>query len=466
MSKQNTNNNNFLGKLKSSLLKPLKAFQKLGLCLALINCLSISAIFAQDKIELVNIFLSDSASLILETRDKKQINNFEILKSDSGIYNLVLHDVIADKKLIEDFNFKHNNFQLKNNARKDSFFQKKNSLTLNIKCSNSCKAKFEPLLGGLAYKVDLEISPEQEISAHISEKQILTKVDLPSVLEDKGLDVDIAADDFVLPKRTNTEKEIHLLQANKKDDYIFALTKEASPVEEFLDDLDDRIVQQIFKEQDFRKKNIATADSASLTHIGDKLKQVGHIELSSSAYAKALEVDPNNLSAMLGLARTSSNDEEQLHYYLKAIDDEALISIGQKWFQAGIESGDEKQIAQAMISYQFAVLKKPQNPYYRFEYAQALEKSGYSNFDQASKRYLEAAVLAKKDFKAGDIHKEDILRKSTECLIKVLTRKGSPEEAAHYCDSYLSLGFKNFLDGRSIEGVKKEISLNRNPFQV
>jgi hypothetical protein len=466
MNKQNTNNNKQHEKLKSSLVKNLNAFKKLGLSLVLINYLSIFPICAENKIELVNIYLSDSGSLILETKDKKQINNFEILKLDSDIYNLVLNDVTANKKLIEDFNFSHNDFQLKNNSRKESFFQRKNSLTINIKCTDSCKAKFEPLLGGLAYKVDRENLARQEILTETIEKPAVISIDLPSVLDNKNLDIEIAAEDFALPKTTKSEKEIHLLQANKKDDYIFTLTKEESPIEEFLDDLDERVVQQIFEEKDFRKKNIAIADSASLSHIGNKLKEVGHLDLSANAYAKALEVDPKNLNAMLGLARTTTNDQEKLHLYLKAIDDEALISIGKKWFQAGIAAGDEKQIAQAMISYQFAVLKNPQNPYYRFEYGQALEKSGYANFDQASKRYLEAAVLAKKDFKAGDALKEDILRKSTECLIKVLTKKGSPEEAVHYCDSYLSLGFKKFLDGRSIEGVKKEISSNKNPFQV
>ena len=473
------NNNNKIqnNRLSKALLgKSFRETKKLGLGLVLINCLSILPTFAETKMELVNIFLSDSGSLILETKDKKAIQDFELLKSASNTYKLVLNDFKVDSRIIENFNKTHQNYKIKKETVKESFFKKQSKVSINIECTNSCNANFEPLLGGLAYKLNLDAISDSDL---IAVKPVNTVKDIqvpvleldvkPFLVDENSLDINIEYKELQAPQVTQRvieEKGVHLLQARKKDNFLFALTKENSPVEEFLNDLDDSVAQKILNHNDFRKENIAKADSASLSYIAAKLDQEGQSDLSAGAYAKALELDPDNLNAMLGLARTTVNEEEKLHYYLKAVDDEALLSIGKKWFQKGIKSGDSKQIAQAMVSYQFAVLKNPTNPYYRYEYAQALEESGYSNFEQASKRYLEAAVLAKKDFNAGDLQKENILRKSTECLIEVLTKKGDPEEAVHYCNSYLGLGFKKFLDGRSIKGVMKEISSNKNPFQA
>lgn len=469
-------NNNKLGK---ALLGQLSTkIRILGLSLVLINFFAAPSAFASEKTELVNIFLSDSGSLILETKDKKAIQDYELLSSGSNNYKLILNDSKIDKKLIEQFNQTHQNYQIKNETVKESLFKKHDKVSINVECLNDCHAQFEPLLGGLAYKLNLDAKAVQadtviqkplvitaQVKPEIQEfDQVITSVDTNTI------DIEIEDEDFQAPvelsERVTEDKSVHILQINKKENFLFALTKEDSPVEEFLNDLDEGVANKILTKKSFRTENIAKADSASLSYIAEKLNQEGHVEQSAGAYAKALEVDPNNLNAMLGLARTTANEEEKLHYYLKAVDDQALLSIGQKWFEKGIASGDSKQIAQAMVSYQFAVLKNPANPYYRYEYARALEQSGFANFDLATKRYLEAAVLAKKDYKAGDIAKEDILRMSTECLIKVLTKKGAPDKAVHYCNSYMALGFKKFLDGRSIKGVMKEISSNKNPFQA
>jgi hypothetical protein len=466
--KSNTKNNK-PSKNSAGLL--FKHLTKIGLSLFLFNCLTINSVQAEEKTELVNIFLSNSGSLILETKDKKSIENFDLLRRDEKNYQLVLSDTKIDNELLKKFNSNHNGFKIEKQTIKESLFKKKENLAINITCQNNCQANFEDLLGGLAYTLNFEDHNSNDIPVQAFTKNLVDieiedqdfkELNFPTQIEKKAEAKLVEVDQALL----SHENPVHLLKANKKSNLLFVLSKENSPVEEFLNDLDDSLVNKLMAQEEFQKENLAKADSASLSYIADKLDKEGNQDLSASAYAKALEVDPTNLNAMLGLARTSSDEDEKLKYYLKALDDEALVAIGQKWFQKGLDNQDEKQIAQAMVSYQFAVLKNPQNPYYRFEYAQVLEKAGYSNFEQASKRYLEAAVLAKKDFKAGDLSKESILRKSTECLIKVLTKKGAPDKAVHYCNSYLSLGFKRFLDGRSIKGVMKEISANKNPFQA
>lgn len=469
--KQNDNKS-----LNAFLVKSFRISVKFGLALVLINHLTTLPVLAEEKIELVNIFLSDSGSLIIESKDKKQITDYELLKSGANNIKLVLNDSTIDKKIIEDFNLTHKNYKIKNETFKESFFKKQQKVSIYVECLENCDADFEPLLGGLAYKLNLNSinsTPENNSSLITVDNEVEEQKTqfntLITATNPTNLDIEIEDKDFRPPEtiiKSVEDKDVHLLQAQKKENYLFTLTNEESPVEEFLGELDSSIVRELINQDGFKSENFSKADSASLSFIAEKLNQEGHHDLSAQAYAKALSVDPNNLNAMLGLARTTMNEEERLSYYLKTIDDEALISIGQKWFSKGLETGNTKQIAQAMVSYQFAVLKNPENPYYRFEYAKALEKSGFSNFELASKRYLEAAILAKKDFSAGDISKESILRESTECLIKVLTKKGAPEQAVHYCNSYLSLGFKNFLDGRSIKGVMKEISSNKNPFQA
>ena len=455
----------------------LSNLSKVGLSIILLNCLSIFSAKSSDSVVLTNIFLSDTGSLVLETKDKKELENFELLKSASNKHKLILNGVDLDKKLVRNFNESHANYKISKETIKESLFKKKKKVSIELSCTSDCEAEFEPLLGGLAYTVNLTeakktftqepvlVAEEDSLDLKLEDKEFVA-VEEPKEKQFQVKELGLAEIKLDQSLSQKSQKQVHMLQANKKTNMIFELSKDDSPVDEFLNDLDDNLSQKLFSNKDFRRENIAKADSASLSHIAQTLQGQGRNDLSADAYAKALEVDPTNLNAMLGLARTTKNPEQKLNYYLKAIDDEALMNIGQKWFEKGKASGDQKQIAQAMISYQFAVLKNPENPYYRYQYAQVLEESGYSNFDQASKRYLEAAVLAKKDYQAGDTSKESILRKSTECLIKVLTKKGAPEKAVHYCNSYRALGFNKFLDGRSIKGVMKEISSNKNPFQA
>jgi len=97
-----------------------------------------------------------------------------------------------------------------------------------------------------------------------------------------------------------------------------------------------------------------------------------------------LQLNPNNLNAILGLAKTANNKDEQLKFYLKVIDDEALIEVSRAWLANGQELSKNQDIAKAFISYQFVILKNPENPYYRYEYAQALETAGFVYFEQAT----------------------------------------------------------------------------------
>ena len=452
--------------LKANQSKQLSTLVICGLSLALINCLSINPSFAADKNIISNMYLSDSGSLILETKDKKVINDFEVLTIDSKHHQIVLKNTDFDDELLA--KLESNNFSVEKQETKKSYFSKDTNTIIKVDCNNACAPNFKALLGGLAHEFKLEQNIVQEPVAVEQKKseplKPAHKYDLATLNAQAAMDIQIEDQDFqpiekprmVVEAPQEPQKPLHLLQAKKKDSFV----------ENFLDDLDKALVDKMLAQKDFQDQVQKRADAASLGYIADKLAQEGHTNLSADAYLKALEADPSNLNAALGLARSTKNKDLKLQFYLKALDDQALMHVGKAWFNKGLESGDIKQIAQGMVGFQFAILKSPANPFYRFQYAKALEQSGLENFPEASKRYLEAAVLAKKDYKAGDNSKEHILRESTECLIKLLTKSGDQEQAVHYCNSYIGLGFKKFMDGRSIKGVMKQISLSKNPFKA
>ncbi len=456
-------NNNEVKKIKASYRLSSSSLLKFGLSLVLMNYLIIQPAFAKDQVELKNIYLTDFGSLVIETKDKRQIENFELLKAGTDKYKLLIKNANIEKGFLKDFNKTHSNFKLSKYIEKNSFFDKDRHIEMQIECAFDCEARFEPVLGGLAYSVSFSKKDEQiKVAPNSVQATLSTKTTSSAI--DMKIDDELLASPALEAAKTQVPKITHMLKANKKENFLFALTKEDSPVEEFINQLDENISTQILNKENFQKENLSKADSASLNYIADELADLGRNDLAAEAYFKALKTNPENLNAMLGLARNSKDKNEKLKYYLKAIDEEALLSIGKTWFEEGLASGDIRKIEQGIIGYQFAVLKNPANPYYRFSFAQALERSGYQNFEQASKRYLEAAVLAKKDYKSGDNSKEDIMRRSTECLIKVLTKKGSQDQAVHYCNSYIGLGYKKFLDGRSIRGIMKELNSNKNPF--
>jgi tetratricopeptide (TPR) repeat protein len=256
------------------------------------------------------------------------------------------------------------------------------------------------------------------------------------------------------------DENLHRLTASLANRNLISFMKHKSVAEQFLEDLgEDFFKNEIFIEETFQK-----IDSVSLYHIGSELEKRGMDSDANRAYNEALEIDPDNINARLGIARTSSDQEVKIKNYLASLDNQALVEIGKSWYSKGIESNNLQLISQSLIPFQLAVLKNPDLPEPRFEYAQILEQSGPDFLYQASKRYLESAVLAKNKFLAGEEEYKSLLRKSTEALIRTLTVLGDQESALKYCNSYLGLGFSNFLDGRSISSIIKEIKFNRNPF--
>lgn len=382
---------------------------------------------------LVNTFVVADGKYIFETKNQKIIDQVELKKINDKNYRLYFSDLHFDAKMQTKFNSLSNKMKVSSEETKNLFLFKPKNSFIDIQCENSCQPKFQQILDGLAYELDLQESAEN-------------------------------VEPLKQTKKTNSG--FHILRANKYDKFLYTLTKQDSAVEEFLNDLDIEVIKKIFDDENFKQNNLAQSESASLSFIANKLLSKGEKQLSFQAFAKSLQLNPNNLNAILGLAKTANNKDEQLKFYLKAIDDEALIEVSRAWLANGQELSKNQDIAKAFISYQFVILKNPENPYYRYEYAQALETAGFVYFEQATKRYLEAAVLAKKDFLAGDINKKEVLRKSTESLIKLLTKRGAREEAVHYCHSYLTMGFAEFIDGRSIKGVIKEINSNKNPFKA
>lgn len=188
-------------------------------------------------------------------------------------------------------------------------------------------------------------------------------------------------------------------------------------------------------------------------------------EETIDSYRKAVELDPQNINVRLRLAKLTNDPKEKLENYLASLSDEALLAVGNIWFNEGYQNGDLKTMAKALISLQLAVLKNPRNPEYRFNYAQALEKFG-QNSKETSRRYLEAAALAKNEYLAGNKSSESLLRNATEALIRVLVLDGDFESAAKYCTAYLNLGFTKFLNGKATLAIMKEVEASRNPFNI
>lgn len=209
---------------------------------------------------------------------------------------------------------------------------------------------------------------------------------------------------------------------------------------------------------------ITIEDIKEDTHYLEVNNASANINEIAYSLKKAIDEDPQNLNAHLGLARIQEDNKEKLEHYLSSISDEALLAIGDAWFIQAQEKGKAKDFAKAMIPFQFVILKDPTNPKHRYRYARMLEDSGSAFFAEASKRYLEAAALAKKLFLSGDKGMQILLRNSTESLIKTLARQGKLDKAAQYCDSYLNLGYKTFVNGTKVLAIVKELNQEKNPF--
>ncbi len=209
---------------------------------------------------------------------------------------------------------------------------------------------------------------------------------------------------------------------------------------------------------------ISIEDIKEDTHYLEVQNETNNINDLAASLKTALKEDSENLNAHLNLAKLEEDPQEKLNHYLSSISNEALLAIGDAWFIQAQEKGNSSDFSKAMIPFQFVILKEPSNPEYRYRFARVLEDSGIAFFAQASKRYLEAAALAKQLFLAGDNNMQVLLRNATESLIKTLAMQGRLEEASKYCNSYLNLGFQNFINGKKILAIAKELNQNKNPF--
>ena len=236
-------------------------------------------------------------------------------------------------------------------------------------------------------------------------------------------------------------------------------------LDKFVTELDSDTANDLLENEEFQVLNQEKQNSTALVHLADNLVKHGELDEALAAYREALELNPDNHNAQLGLAKLSPDEEESLRNYLSSIDDDALLAVSESWFKQGQESRDMKSIAKGLVAYQFAILKNPQDASYRYQYAQALDSSGPNFYEQAAQRYLEAAVLAKQEFLAGIETRETLLRDATEALILTKVKQGDFITATKFCNSYLNLGFKKFQSGKSILGLMKELEANRNPFR-
>lgn len=372
------------------------------------------------------IYFNSDSSIVIETTQKQNLD-FEI--SNDADQSRILIDQIS---LVNDLPSEIQRAGKRLNIRrlkseKRAWYKSRDQVVIEVFSDKKIKTGVSTVLDGLAYQIDLETEENNPKS---------------------------------LAHQDSQNQAIHKLNASLSEKTFLSFIDSKSVAEQFLDDVDIDLSQ----DEEFISDAFQKIDSTSLTHIGSKLETTGNLADAFKAYNEALEIDPSNISAKLGLARTSLDRMEKLKYFIAAIDDQALSEIGSEWHRQGIETNSPYEISKSLVPFQLCVLKNPKQPEPRFAYAKVLEDSGPDYYSQASKRYLEAAVLAKRKIQAGEKSYNSLMRKATESLIRTLTLIGDQDSAVKYCNSYLGLGFSNFLDGRSIASIIKEIKFNRNPF--
>jgi len=450
--------------LKASLDKSLIDFLLLWALLLLL----INPVQAANHINKISaVYFNSDHSVVLETEDR---NKLELISSDSSFASAKI--IIANSKLnsdvpvmIEQGDFELSLSRIKSDSR--SWYKSKDQVEIEIKSKlgKELNAEFDTVLDGLAYQINLAPVEKLKIVKQIVETVPIVEVtndafEISEVQEDEVFALPIKKLDEEFSREVNDDSGIHKLNASLSERGLISFIESKSAAEEFLETLDINLTS----DEEFVEESFEKIDSSSLAHIGSELETRGKLEDAFRAYNEALQIDPKNLNARLGLARTSTNREERFQNFLAAIDNQALEEIGKEWHQQGLENNDAQAVSKSLVPFQLSVLKNPKSPEARFAYAEVLEDSGPDYYGQASKRYLEAAVLAKNQFITGDEAYKSLLRKSTESLIRTLTLIGDQDSAIKYCNSYLGLGFSNFLDGRSVASIMKEIKYNRNPF--
>lgn len=372
-----------------------------------------------EKNRLKAIYFNSENSIVIEAETELEINRID--GTSIAISNSKLSGEVPE--LIDGQNFDIEVSKTKSEDK--AFWSFNDQILLKIKSQNyqNYQITTRPILENLVYEISFEPTAS-------SEKQT------PEILE--------------LSAKINEDDE-HQLRRDK--------------LKQFVDKLDSKLADDLLTDPNFQTLSKEKQDSTALVHLADNLVEHGEIDNALSAYREALELNPENHNAQLGLAKISPDEEESLRNYLSSIDDQALLSVSETWFQQGQESHDMKSIAKGLVAYQFAILKNPQEANYRFKYAQALEHSGPNFYQQSAQRYLEAAALAKQQYLAGIEASENLLRDATEALILLQVKLGDFITANKFCNSYLNLGFKKFQNGKSILALMKELEANRNPFR-
>jgi tetratricopeptide (TPR) repeat protein len=396
--------------------------------------------------EISSIYFNSDDSIVLETSSLSKLELIhESLSDENSVFlipNAVIHGTIPRK--IKTKNFEINLTMTKSQTR--PWFATNDMVRVELKNLSGINIVPEmvSVFNGLAYQVNFISVDRSRPSA---------KTEIVEVISQPEQGITTVVNEF-------QDINLHKLNASLATRNLIGFTKHKTAVEEFLEDLD----EDFFKEEVFIEETFQKMDSVSLSHIGAELEKRGKNDDAKRAYAGALDIDPSNINARLGFARISSDKEIKIKNYLASIDNQALVEIGKDWHKTGLDSKNPQLVSQSLVPFQLSVLKNPDSPESRFAYAKILEDSGPEYLYQASKRYLESAVLAKKLFFTGEEEYKSLLRKSTEALIRTLTVLGDQESALKYCNSYMGFGFSNFLDGRSVVSIIKEIKFNRNPF--
>lgn len=417
------------------------------------QCLSV---FAVTKIH--KVYFSENNALIINTKEKSPLEVQEIQKLSPKNFKIYFPNSKLTRQLDK---------KIATDDLKVSFKELKNKIVeLNLEYTQAPEKQIQSrtILDGLAY----EIFAGNKISTVASSDSDSVVNDVVA-LENESDTIEnftgIEAQDTKLTEETLEKESEHQLQISKSDkNFISIANSKPSVTENFLNELDSELTSSIMASPKFIKETHEKIDSVALTNLANLLNEQGLIDEAYKAYQEALSLDAKNNQAYLGIASITSDNQEKLTSYLATIDSKALIEIGKGWFQSGEKISSTKQLMQAFIPFQFAILKEPKNPEMRFAYANILKEAGFNFYPEASKRYLEAAALAKELYQKGDLKVEGLMRESAENLIKIVCHLGKQEDAIKYCNSYLNLGFDRFLDGRPILGLVKEIRFNKNPF--
>lgn len=398
--------------------------------------------------DLRKIYFNSPHSLVVELANQAALVSQSV--SESG--KLLLVDIDFSRSKLPETLSNDNYIVYLQRQRSASrhFWQSCDQLVMLIesRSQQGLKLSTETLLENLVYQIN--ISPELIAGASVAVPQSLPLEPSQETALTKPL--------LVMP-----EPEHKLAVSINDHSAINLFTNQATNSEEFLSKLDPKIRTDLINDNDFKHSNLQKIDSSNLTYIATELASRGLKQEAQAAYQEALKLDNGNLMAHIGLARASDDATEKLTNYLAGIETTALSELGNLWFKQAYDSGDIKAATQALLPLQMAILKNPNSAQFRFDYAAALERLG-QDLELAARRYLEAASLAKSSYQQGSRVDEVLLRQSTEALIRVLTIKGDILAAAKYCNSYLTMGYERFLDGKPILIIQRQIQDYKNPF--